>query len=79
LNEDFVLAKLTTKNQLTLPKAVVTRFAGVEYIDVSTDGSAITLKPLRQSKIEEVWEHLEKLGITEQDVDDAVRWARQGE
>jgi hypothetical protein len=79
LNEDFVLAKLTTKNQLTLPKAVVTRFAGVEYFDVSTDGSAITLKPLRQSKIEEVWEHLEKLGITEQDVDDAVRWARQGE
>ncbi len=74
-----MLAKLTVKNQLTLPKAVITRFAGVESFDVSTDGSAITLKPLRQSKIEEVWAHLEKLGITEQDVDDAVRWARQSE
>jgi hypothetical protein len=74
-----MLAKLTVKNQLTLPKAVVTRFRGVEYFDVSTDGSAITLKPLRRSRIEEVWAHLEKLGITEQDVDDAVRWARETE
>jgi hypothetical protein len=74
-----MLAKMTVKNQLTLPKAVVTRFSGVEYFDVSTDGDAITLKPLRRSKIEEVWAHLEKLGITEQDVDDAVRWARETE
>jgi hypothetical protein len=74
-----MLAKLTVKNQLTLPKAVVKNFAGVEYFDVSTDGSAITLKPLRRSRIEEVWAHLEKLGITEQDVDDAVRWARETE
>jgi hypothetical protein len=74
-----MLAKLTVKNQLTLPKAVITRFSGVEYFDVSTDGSAILLKPLRPSKIEEVWAHLEKLGITEQDVDDAVRWARETE
>ena len=74
-----MLAKLTVKNQLTLPKAIVTRFRGVEYFDVSTDGSAITLKPLQRSRIEEVWAHLEKLGITEQDVNDAVRWARETE
>jgi hypothetical protein len=74
-----MLAKMTVKNQLTIPKAVVTRFRGVEYFDVSTDGSAITLKPLRRSRIEEVWSHLERLGITEQDVDDAVRWARETE
>jgi hypothetical protein len=74
-----MLAKMTVKNQLTLPKAIVTRFRGVEYFDVSTDGSAITLKPLQRSRIEEVWAHLEKLGITEQDVSDAVRWARENE
>lgn len=79
LKRGAMLAKLTVKNQLTLPKAVATQFAGVEYFDVSTDGSAITLKPLRTSRIEEVWAHLEKLGITEQDVDDAVRWARETE
>jgi hypothetical protein len=74
-----MLAKLTVKNQLTLPKAVATRFAGVKYFDVSTDGMSITLHPLQRSRVQEVWEHLEKLGITEQDVSDAVAWARQTE
>ena len=72
-----MLAKLTVKNQLTLPKAIVTRFKGVEYFDVSTDDFSITLKPLQRSKMEEVWAHIEKLGITEQDVTDAIAWARQ--
>jgi hypothetical protein len=74
-----MLAKLTTKNQLTLPKAVATRFTGVEYFDVSTDGSAITLKPLRPSRLDEVRAKLEQLGITEQDITDAIAWARQSE
>ena len=72
-------AKLTSKNQLTIPKAVAKEFAGVEYFEVSTDGSSITLKPFRRSRIEEVWAHLEKLGITEQDVTDAVAWARESD
>ena len=71
-----MLAKLTVKNQLTLPKKVATQFPGVEYFDISTDGRAITLRPLRQSRIEEVWDQLEKLGIVEQDVKDAIVWAR---
>jgi 23S rRNA A1618 N6-methylase RlmF len=73
----FMLAKLTVKNQLTLPKAVVNHFKGVEYFDVSTDGSAITLKPLRPSKADEVRQYLADLGITEQDVSDAIAWARE--
>jgi hypothetical protein len=79
LLEFIMLAKLTVKNQLTLPKAVATRFPGVEYFEVSTDGTSITLRPFQRSRIEEVWAHLEKLGITEQDVSDAVAWARQSE
>ncbi len=74
-----MLAKVTVKNQLTLPKAVVTRFKGVEYFDVSTDGESITLRPLVRSKADEVREHLAQLGITEQDVKDAIAWARRTE
>lgn len=74
-----MLAKITVKNQLTLPKAVATRFAGVEYFEVSTDGASITLRPLQRSRVDEVWAQMEKLGITERDVDDAVRWARKSE
>jgi hypothetical protein len=74
-----MLAKLTVKNQLTLPKAVATRFRGVEYFDVSTDGSTITLKPLRPSRLDEVRAKLAGLGITEQDLTDAIDWARQNQ
>ena len=73
-----MLAKLTVKNQLTLPKAVVTRFSGVEYFDVSTDGTSIILRPLQRSRADEVRNRLTELGISDQDVTDAVSWAREG-
>ncbi|MDR3792266.1 MAG: hypothetical protein P4L03_02690 [Terracidiphilus sp.] len=71
-----MLAKMTVKNQLTLPKAVVSRFGGVEYFDVSTDGVSIVLRPLQRSRADEVRERLAQLGIEEQDVAAAVDWAR---
>jgi hypothetical protein len=72
-----MLAKMTVKNQITLPKAVVTRFKGVEYFEVSSDGDSITLRPLQLSRLDEVRAKLEQLGITEQDVAYAIAWARQ--
>ncbi|HEX3987593.1 MAG TPA: hypothetical protein VHX13_13405 [Acidobacteriaceae bacterium] len=71
-----MLAKKTSKNQITLPKAVVTRFGGVEYFDVSTDGESIMLRPLRLSRADEARNRLLEMGITEDDVRDAVEWAR---
>jgi hypothetical protein len=72
-----MLAKMTVKNQLTLPKAVITHFAGVEYFDVSTDGTSIVLRPLQRSRADDVRLKLAKLGIEEQDVADALIWARE--
>lgn len=72
-----MLAKMTVKNQLTLPKAVVSRFGDVEYFEVSTDGSSIVLRPLQRSRADEVREQLAQLGIQEQDVTTAVDWARE--
>ena len=74
-----MLAKKTSKNQLTLPKVVASRFPGVEYFEVSTDGKLITLKPLQLSRADEVREYLAQLGIAEQDVKDAIAWARKTE
>jgi hypothetical protein len=77
LNEVIVLAKKTVKNQIILPKAVVTRFGDVEYFDVSTDGECIVLRPLQRSRADEVRARLAQLGIDEQDVTAAVSWARE--
>jgi len=72
-----MLAKKTVKNQITLPKKVADQFPDVEYFRVSVDGERIVLEPVRPGRAFEVRERLEQLGITEQDVTDAVSWARR--
>lgn len=71
------LAKKTTKNQLTLPKAVVDRFPGVDYFEVSTDDDRILLKPVRLGGADEVRERLAEAEIRPADIAAAIRAARQ--
>jgi hypothetical protein len=71
------IAKLTSKNRITLPKAVVNKFPGAEYFAVREVGGEIILKPVRMHSLDAVWRKIESLGITEKDVADAVRWARR--
>lgn len=73
-----MLAKKTSKNQLTLPKAVVSRFPGVEYYEVSTENDAIVLRPVRTGGADAVRAKLDALGIKETDIEYAVRRARRG-
>lgn len=73
-----MLAKRTTKNQLTLPKAVVAATGAADYYDVSTDNDRIILTPLRIQKADALRSKLAELGITQDDVKDAITWARKG-
>lgn len=72
-----MLAKLTSKNQITLPKALVSKFPGAEYFAVREVDGEIILKPVRMHSLDAVWRKIESLGITEKDVADAVRWVRR--
>lgn len=72
-----MLAKKTSKNQLTLPKAVVSKFPGVDYYEVTTENDAIVLRPVRTGGADAVRAKLEALGIRESDIDYAVRAARR--
>ena len=74
-----MLAKLTSKNQLTLPKAVISDFDGTEYFDVTNENGRIVLTPVRVNRADAVRAKLAEVGITEADVADAVAWARRGE
>ncbi len=73
-----MLAKRTTKNQLTLPKAIVAATGETDYYDVSTDNGRIILTPLRIQKADALRSKLAELGITQDDVKDAITWARKG-
>ena len=72
-----MLAKLTSKNQLTLPKAVIADFQGSEYFDVTKENGRIVLTPVRVNRADAVRAKLAELGMSETDVADAVAWARQ--
>ena len=74
-----MLAKLTSKNQLTLPKAVTAAVEATEYFDVTTDNGRIVLTPVRVNRADGVRAKLAELGISETDVSDAVVWARPNE
>lgn len=71
-----MLAKLTSKNQLTLPKAVLSACPETEYFDVSEDNGRIVLTPVKLHKADAVRAKLAEMGITEEDVADAVKRAR---
>jgi len=72
-----MLAKLTSKNQITLPKAVMSEVDAAEYFEVVAENGRIVLTPVRVQRAQAVRDKLQRLGITEQDVEDAVSWARQ--
>jgi len=71
-----MLAKLTAKNQLTLPKAATNAVGPAEYFDVKAKGGQIILTPVRIQRADAVRAKLAELDLNEQDVADAVAWAR---
>lgn len=72
-----MLAKLTSKNQLTLPKAVVAAVQGTEYFDVVEENGRIVLTPVRINRADAVRAKLEELNLSEADIADAVAWVRR--
>jgi hypothetical protein len=72
-----VLAKITAKNQLTLPKAITNAIGPVEYFDVQTRDGQVVLTPVRIQRADAVRAKLAALGVSDQDVADAVSWARR--
>jgi hypothetical protein len=79
-----VLAKLTAKNQLTLPKSITNQiFAGnggssepTAYFDVKVENGQIILTPVKIQRADAVRAKLAALDLSEQDLIDAVAWAR---
>lgn len=72
-----MLAKMTSKNQLTLPKRITEAVGTPQYFEVEAKDGRIILTPVRIQRADAVRAKLAELGIRESDVEDAVRWARK--
>jgi hypothetical protein len=72
-----MLAKMTAKNQLTLPKRITDSVGTPEYFEIEAKDGRIILTPVRIQRADAVRAKLAELGIREKDIGDAVAWARR--
>ena len=73
-----MIAKLTAKNQLTLPKSITAALGPVKLFEVETRNGQIILTPVRIQRADAVRAKLAELELTETDITDAIDWARRG-
>jgi hypothetical protein len=73
-----MLAKITSKNQLTLPKAATNAVGPTEYFDIQISNGQIVLTPVRIQRADAVRAKLAQLDLKEKDISAAVASARKG-
>jgi enoyl-CoA hydratase/carnithine racemase len=73
----MMLAKLTSKNQLTLPKAAVEATGNAEYFEIEARAGQLVLTPVRLQRADAVRAKLAELDLADADLAAAVAWARQ--
>ena len=69
-------AKLKDGNQLILPDEVAQALHDVEYVDVEVKEGYLVFTPVPRTKADKVRRELAQKGITQEDIDDAIKWAR---
>ena len=74
-----MLAKMTSKNQVTIPKAIIDQMPPADYFEVEYKDGAVILKPLisYNTNLEQIRSKVKKLNIKENCVAEAVKWARK--
>jgi len=76
-----MLARKTSKNQLTLPKEIVGNFPGIDLFDATVEENRIVLTPVKVVPailaLGTVRSKMKKLGLAPKDVAEAVQWARK--
>jgi hypothetical protein len=73
-----MLAKMTSKNQITIPKKIMDQMPGVKYFEVELIDDRIELKPLRvyETDLKKIRSKMKSLGLKPDSVREAVEWAR---
>ena len=71
-----MLAKMTAKNQLTLPKAITNAVEPAAYFDVEAKDGCIVLTPVKIQRADVVRAKLTELDLSEDTITQAIAWAR---
>ncbi len=73
-----MLAKITSKNQITIPKKIMEQIPDTRYFEVEFTDGAVVLKPLRaySTSLGAIRSKIEALDLGPDCVREAVKWAR---
>ena len=73
-----MLAKLTTKNQITIPKSIIDQIPEARYFDVELNSGVVVMKPLKiyDTDLQQIRAKIKKMGLKPDCVAEAVKWAR---
>ncbi len=69
---------VTEGKLLTIPDSVASQFAGVETFELRVENRMIVLTPIETSSADVVRQELAGRNITEDDIVEAIEWARSG-
>ena len=73
-----MMAKMTSKNQITIPKKIVEQIPETKYFDVELKDGLIVLKPMQfyETDLDKIRSKMKGLGLKSDSVREAVKWAR---
>ena len=75
-----MLTKLTAKNQITLPAALMAELPPTEYFDALYIDGVVVLQPVKVVplvELKQIRRRLRKAGVRAGETAEAVRWARR--
>jgi len=73
-----MLAKITSKNQITIPKKIIEQFPATDYFDIDIKDGIVRMRPVKlyDTDLDRIKDKINKLGLKPETVKEAVKWAR---
>lgn len=73
-----MLAKITSKNQITIPKKIIEKIPDAKHFDVEFKNGVVILKPIKfyDTNLDQIRSKIKKLGLKEDSVAEAIQWAK---
>lgn len=74
-----MLTRKSSKNQITLPVALLAELPSSDYFEATVENGALVLCPVRvvpAVDLEQIRTRLAEAGVTEAEVPEAIQWAR---
>jgi bifunctional DNA-binding transcriptional regulator/antitoxin component of YhaV-PrlF toxin-antitoxin module len=73
-----MLAKITSKNQITIPKKIIEKMPGIKHFDIEFEDGVVIMKPIRfyDTNLDQIRAKIKKLGLKENSVAEAIKWAK---